>query len=727
LRGRLLRALRELRHSERGIALPMALMITVVAMGFAAVPVVASINAQSGDSRNQGSNEALAAAEAGAEVALLKQSRMLSQATDDSHPPCVGEKVPIGSGGESGWCPKVPGPDEELPKVGAAEYSYQVRPCYAAEGGCSDLASTDTETCSATQNHLLVEIVSTGYATVAGRSITKRIAVTGCANTKAPSSVPVEIEEVEAEEKTIKEAIVTTQSEVTTVTHQITEKEEKIEGVETSQKIETTATEEKYKNEITALEKTKAEDIVQREQLKTELIELQKTVERVKTEPAGTEYTETPGEKYTEVVKSPPPNVWGAGQIVGIEGLPMANNAQVYNGGVASNKEVKMEGSANVCGTVHYGTVFHTDNSTSSKAPSGCAAGRTVAQTTGTYPAVPLPSNIATENSDYRLCSEAACHAGLDPVPSSVWQRGNMEYNQANKALKVNYSELTLEGTTPYYLCQLILAGGSSLKAGAGKSITIYFAPPSSCTGLNGAAQLQIANGTYVYADASSGPKLLFAGEPSNPANSRIEFAGGAKSEQFVIYAPYSKIIANNGIEMTGAIIGNSLELQGGASINKYGAFTPPPAETFLPSTETKVEKQKPPTKTAHTSKYLEKLEAEVTTLESKIVAKENEIKGIETEIKRLEEEEEHSVDVIVELRQGEIKHLVEERTRLESEVVTLGKTITTYTEQIEYLEGRKTTLRNKTGGAAEAIKKQSFRECTSEPPAVGLAPDEGC
>ncbi len=727
MKRRLRGALRELTRSERGFALPMALVVTVVAMGFAAVPVVASINAQSGDSHNQGSNEALAAAEAGAEVALLKQSRMLSQVTDDSHPPCVGQQVPIATGGESGWCPKVPGAGESRPKVGAASYSYQVRPCYAEGSDCSDLASTDTENCSVASNHLLVEIVATGYATVAGNSITKRIAVTGCADTSAPSSVPQEIKLVEEEEKTIKEEIVETDKELNSVEHQVKEKEDQIKEVEGRQPTGITTIEEKFKTELAALEKTKTKDIEQREELRTELMNLRETVERVKTEPAGTEYTETPGEKYTEVIKTAPVNVWGAGQIVGIEGLPMGNNAQIYNGGAASNKEVSMVGSANVCGTVHYGTVFKTDNSSSNKAPSGCAAGRTVTQATSTYPAVTLPSNIATENSDYRLCNETVCHAGLDPVPSSVWQRGNISYSAANKQLAVNYGSLTLEGTAPYYLCQLVLAGGSSLYAGAGKSITIYFAPPASCPGLNGAAQLQIANGTYVYADASSGPKFLFVGNSASPASSRIEFAGGARSEQFVVYAPYSKIIANNGIEMTGAIIGNTLELEGGASINKYGTFTPPPAETFLPSTETVVEKQKPSTKVGHESKYLEQLETELATQKTKVETKENEITAIETQIKNLEEAEKHEVGVIAELRQTEISHLVEERTRLEGEVVAIKKTIKTYNEQIEFLEGKKKELRTKTGGKAKAIKKQSFQECTGEPPAVGVAPDQGC
>ncbi|HVV90643.1 MAG TPA: hypothetical protein VHB53_09130, partial [Solirubrobacterales bacterium] len=73
---RLLQALRELRRSERGVALPVAITVTFIGLGLAAVPVLASINTQHGDSRNQGSNQALAAAEAGANLALLRQSQM---------------------------------------------------------------------------------------------------------------------------------------------------------------------------------------------------------------------------------------------------------------------------------------------------------------------------------------------------------------------------------------------------------------------------------------------------------------------------------------------------------------------------------------------------------------------------------------------------------------------------------------------------------------------------
>jgi hypothetical protein len=548
---RLRRILIELARSERGIALPMALMITVIAMGFAAVPVVASINAQSGDSHSQGGNEALAAAEAGAELAVLRQGEQLQG--DQPNVPCL-EGTSLQS---TGWCTAT------LPKtIGAASFVYQVRPCFAesAAGGpaCTSVTDVDDSTSNcATASEM--RVVSTGTATVGGREVHRRVVIDACV--KTGSSTPP-----------------TPGSGGTT----------------------TPPTEpQQWETERDEYKKFEGEWHKKWEEKKTEI---------EKEDASGTSTEAVPG---TPVI-TPPPNVWGSGQIVGVEGLAMSNNAQVFNGGVGSNKAVSMIGSANVCGTVRYGTTFTPDNSTSSKAPdansTGCAVGRTVSQGTATYPALTLPSDIATNNSDYRLCNESICHAGLDPVTSGTWQRENIIYDAANKRLTLKYNALTLEGTAPYYLCQLILQGGASLYSGAGKSIKIYFAPPSACPGLNGSPQLQIANGAYVYADAASGPQFLFVGSTTKASDSKIEFAGGAKTEQFVVYAPYSQIVINNGIEMSGAIIGNTIELAGGAKLNKNGAFTPPPAEGFLPPTETPGTpgSKSTPTHTQHENEFLE-------------------------------------------------------------------------------------------------------------------------
>jgi hypothetical protein len=675
---RLRRILIELARSERGIALPMALMITVISMGMAAVPVVASMNAQSGDSHSQGTNEALAAAEAGAELAVLKQSEDLVNSTENNIVYCAeGTTLNPSGSAQAGWCTRFPSATTREP-IGSAEYSYQVRPCYAlAAGACGE--SEVATTCD-TQNGLFVQVVSTGYATVAGREVTKRIETTGCAGTIA--SIPM------IEHKT---ELITTESELKTW------KESSSTGTDPE------AT--KHQEERTTVTNEKTVHEHERTVYQENVVKVEEEIKTVKEHHEDVETKETPGEVYFETTKTAPPNVWAAGQIVGIEGLVMNNNAQVWNGGAGSNKAVSMVGSANVCGSVHYGTTFTTDNSTSSKSPSNCAAGRPATQGTATYPAVTLPSNIATENSDYRLCSETACHAGLDPVTSGTWQRENISYNAANKQLTIKYNALTLEGTAPYYLCQLILAGGSSLYAGSGKSITIYFAPPSSCPGLNGAAQLQIANGTFVYADASSGPKFLFVGNSANPSESRVELAGGSRSEQFVIYGPYTKMVINNGIEMTGAIIGNTIELGGGANLNKYGPFTPPASETFLPTQETTVEKHKESTKTSKPTKRIEELEKRRTTYLEKITYITKEIEYNEAQLTLIEKRETENKSNSSRERQEKINSLEIKK----SEILSW---ITQNEGQI---------------GGAEALEKQSFSECTAAPPTVGLPPNQGC
>jgi hypothetical protein len=502
LRRHLAAGLSKLR-SERGIALPMAMMITVVAMGLAAVPIMASINVQSGSSHNQAGNEALAAAETGAELAVLRQSELLPPSAE----PCVsvnsnGTLARAGNYqtvGGARWCPPVTG------SVGTASYSYEVNPCYSESGGNTTCGAT----CENPTAEDLIRVVATGNGSATGSTVPKRIQVTACSKYVAgpPQVIPP--------------------------------------STPTSTTTKTTTT---------------------------------------------TAYS-----TVTTTVPLPPPNIYASGQIVGIENLTMNNNAQVYNGGAGSNGSVSMVGSANVCGTVSYGTTFTTDNSSSNKAP--CSAGRKAVQGKTEYPEVKMPSDIATNNSNSRL-------AAADPVGPNVYQRGNISWNASNKSLSVNYDQLTLEGTAPYYLCSLVLAGGSKLLAGSGKKISIFFEKPENCPGLNGAAQLQIANGTYVAADSGSGPGFYFAGS-STSGKSRIELAGGATTSQFVIYAPKSKIVANNGVNLNGVIIGQTLELGGGASINPNSAFKPPVSEEFVSGATTVTTTTTPYPSTATTTETI--------------------------------------------------------------------------------------------------------------------------
>jgi len=108
-RFRLLRLARD----ERGMALPTAMFATVASLGLAGAAVMSSVDVQRGSQRDSGSKSAIAAADAGANVAMLR----LNREREDLGPstPCLDEAAPVAD-----WCPAVTG------SVGTAAYSYRV-------------------------------------------------------------------------------------------------------------------------------------------------------------------------------------------------------------------------------------------------------------------------------------------------------------------------------------------------------------------------------------------------------------------------------------------------------------------------------------------------------------------------------------------------------------------------------------------------------------------------
>jgi hypothetical protein len=121
---RFLNGVRLLGRSESGMALPTAIFATVAAFGLASAAVVASVDTQRGTARDQNSKEAIAAADAGANIALLRLNRYASALTVGT--PCLGVNssktlvLTTADASAPGWCPPVTG------TVGTASYSYRV-------------------------------------------------------------------------------------------------------------------------------------------------------------------------------------------------------------------------------------------------------------------------------------------------------------------------------------------------------------------------------------------------------------------------------------------------------------------------------------------------------------------------------------------------------------------------------------------------------------------------
>jgi hypothetical protein len=120
-----------LARSERGMALPTALFAMIASFGLASVAVISSVDAQRGTKRDIASKNAIAAADAGAGVALLRLNRFQKSLTPAT--PCIGPAGEIQTP-SGGWCPST-----ATETVGGAAFSYRVSE-FKAEGEMSVVA-----------------------------------------------------------------------------------------------------------------------------------------------------------------------------------------------------------------------------------------------------------------------------------------------------------------------------------------------------------------------------------------------------------------------------------------------------------------------------------------------------------------------------------------------------------------------------------------------------------
>jgi hypothetical protein len=125
--NRFILLVRELRRSERGMALPTAIFAMVASLGLAGAAVMSSVDAQRGSNRDSDSKSAIAAADAGANVALLRLNRYASALTVTN--PCLGVSsgtLVLTKSSADGWCPPISG------TVGESTYVYRSTPATAA-------------------------------------------------------------------------------------------------------------------------------------------------------------------------------------------------------------------------------------------------------------------------------------------------------------------------------------------------------------------------------------------------------------------------------------------------------------------------------------------------------------------------------------------------------------------------------------------------------------------
>jgi hypothetical protein len=112
---------------EAGIALPVTLFAMIASMALAGTAVLATVNSQHGATRDNDSKRAIAAADAGANLARIRQTRYAYILNERN--PCLGvnaeghlQKSGAEMVGGQKWCPAIEG------TVGTSTYVYRVSP-----------------------------------------------------------------------------------------------------------------------------------------------------------------------------------------------------------------------------------------------------------------------------------------------------------------------------------------------------------------------------------------------------------------------------------------------------------------------------------------------------------------------------------------------------------------------------------------------------------------------
>jgi hypothetical protein len=161
--ARFIHLVRHLRRNEAGIALPVALFAMIGSMSLAGAAVVATTDVQLGAHRDDSSKNAIAAADAGANVARVRQTRYGFVLNEWN--PCLTlgtggklEKAPAETVGGQRWCPPVSG------TVGDSSFVYRVSPV-GEDCGAYELCVVSTGTADEVSRRIEVTYNRSGLVT----------------------------------------------------------------------------------------------------------------------------------------------------------------------------------------------------------------------------------------------------------------------------------------------------------------------------------------------------------------------------------------------------------------------------------------------------------------------------------------------------------------------------------------------------------------------------------
>lgn len=268
--------------------------------------------------------------------------------------------------------------------------------------------------------------------------------------------------------------------------------------------------------------------------------------------------------------------------VLGQETIKLENSANIRVG-VGTNGNVELSNGASICGDIRHGVGKKTTFENNSSQCSGYV------KTEGneTLPPVSsfMPTNIATENSDYRLvkCTGTNVPTGCQSDSYTKSWGSTVPWNATTRTIEpAQNSTVTLTGGD-YFICKLVLGNNAHLIMGAGATVRIFFDTPENCGAKAGETYEPIkvennaditSSGYQPTEDKFAVPGLYVQGSTTIPT--KIVFNNNGGSNQFVLYAPNSSVYLENKATFKGAIAGKTVYLGNNVTVEQDEGFEPP-------------------------------------------------------------------------------------------------------------------------------------------------------
>ncbi len=258
--------------------------------------------------------------------------------------------------------------------------------------------------------------------------------------------------------------------------------------------------------------------------------------------------------------------LFGTGTIISLQQFIIGGDTRVF-GNVQSNGNIRLDGSAQVCGNATPGpgrTATRTGG-----ASYQCGGSLTPATAPVTLPPVDLAP--AANNDNARICASSN-PATSDPCSEAVSWKVNWE--PAKRRLDVQGdSHITLGGNV-YFFCYFRVTNGARViiaPRNPGTPVRIYIDTPQNCANSNPRGRFEVINNGKIE-NPYGAPALQFyvAGDSANPGASAQEIAlanSGTINMPMLVYAPNSNVRVSGVVQVTGAVAARQVFVEGSAKI----------------------------------------------------------------------------------------------------------------------------------------------------------------